>query len=130
MKKLKSILAAGLFASSAFAFPSVQGTYFGTCQAQYAGTQAAPCQMQLYVDNYNQVTIPGNANCISPVAFTGVFYDERETVELRSGGWNAQPAGQTLSLSFGRRGGRYRASGSGYGIRDRKWTYRCSFQQQ
>lgn len=121
-------VSAVLAAAPAFARP-VQGTYLGTCAAYYAGTAAAPCQMTMVVDGANGITIPGNANCISPTNFTGVYFDG-ETVELRAGGWNAQPQGQTLSLDFQQRHGRWSAAGSGGGIQDQKWSYRCSFAQQ
>ena len=131
---MKRQIALTLFAiSSAVTFGAgrVQGYYIGTCQAQYAGTQANPCQMRLEVNRANAVILFGDVNCISPTNFIGVFYDYRTPVELRSSGWAAQPQGQTLTLNFDRaHHGRYYATGSGRGIKDGKWTYRCSFSQQ
>src|SRR4051812_17715588 len=69
------------------------GSYYGTCLAQYDGTQAAPCNMTLYVDQGYGVTIPGDTNCVSPTPFYGLL-DGNDYVELFAAGWNAQPRGQ------------------------------------
>jgi hypothetical protein len=104
----------------------IAGIYLGTCLAQYAGTQAAPCQVNLTVDNANGVYASG---CISQTSFSGVLFGRR--ADLRAPGWNAQPQGQTLTLNFyfDRWANQWTAEGSGYGIADRKWTYDCSFRQ-
>jgi hypothetical protein len=104
------------------------GTYYGTCLAQYDGTQAAPCNMTLYVDQAYGVTVPANANCVSPTPFYGIL--EGNYASLYAGPWAAQTRGQTLDISFSRRAGVWTASGSGGGVADTKWSYRCSFRMQ
>lgn len=127
--KLLSALVVLGFSSLASAAWTPQGQYNGTCVGYYAGSTSNPCQMNLYVDGASQVTVPGSAACISPTAFHGVMFDANEVVNLRAAGWNAQPQGQTLNLTFSKSFGKWRATGTGNGISDKKWSYRCTFNQ-
>ena len=103
------------------------GSYAGTCVGYYAGNTSAPCAQNLFIASNNAVSSSG---CISQTVFSGLYYGPQQQLELRAPGWAAQPAGQTLTLTLQRQGHRWVASGSGYGISDRKWTYSCSFNQQ
>lgn len=124
------VLFALAFAPAAAAEPyGVVGDYAGTCQAWYDDVRANPCHTSLSVDDGYFVTVYGDAACISPTDFTGALFDD--TAELRSAPWNAQPQGQTLDLrfTFDRRERVWVANGSGFGMADRKWRYRCTFRQ-
>ena len=106
----------------------IYGTYLGSCTTHYKNSQPGVCNEQLVVANNNSVAIPGDGGCLSPTAFFGTLFNY--DAQLRSGGWQAQPGGQSMDVDFYYDNGRWTAQGTGQGLSDGNYYYECSFSQQ